>query len=251
MKPGGSTPNQPESSPTRAFWDETAKGIANVIANVSDTWYGEKKIYYSRERENLEKYITPFKYGIGATVFLFINFRITGSRRFQTWRQEWWRKKHRKPTTWNKSNDAKIRQQPPVGFLESKRETEVKEALASMKIFTDFLVSLSVGTSGVLFLLESEKNTMRQDFEQAPLVCGRSVVAEQMCSGMESVANQYHEQLQDSGDDTSLGTFAKFISNCRLRADFEEKERSRLGIRIDKPVVVPYPGLLAQQKDQR
>jgi hypothetical protein len=58
-------------------------------------------------------------------------------------------------------------------------------------------------------------------------------------------------QLEDSSDDPNMTTFAKFVSNCRLRADYEAKARLRQGKAKDEPVIVPHPGLLALTEDQR
>jgi hypothetical protein len=265
MKPGTDTA---AVEAKRAFWDETAKGIANVLANVGSTWYNSATtttttngdtnnnmtaaVYYSRERQNLEKYITPFKYGLGATVFLFLNFRITGSQRFQRWSQEWTRMRKtsrgssKTPSSPSSSPHQQPHQQQQLGYLESKRQREVQTALSSMKVITDLLISVSVGTSGALFILEAEKDTMRQDYEEAPLVAGRSVVADQVCSEMIAIANQYPKanNFYDD-DDPTMKTFAKFVSNCRLRQDYEAKARIRQGKSKNEPIIIPHPGLLS------
>jgi hypothetical protein len=278
MKPGADTA---AVEAKRAFWDETAKGIANVLTNVGSTWYNNATtttttnngdtnnnmtaaVYYSRERQNLEKYITPFQYGLGATVFLFLNFRITGSQRFQRWSQEWMRmrKANRGPPKTPSSSSSphqqphqQQHQQQQLGYLESKRQREVQAALSSMKVITDLLISVSVGTSGALFILEAEKDTMRQDFEEAPLVAGRSVVADQVCSEMIAIANQYPKAnsvflkrddtttTTDDDADPTMKTFAKFVSNCRLRQDYEAKARIRQGKAKNEPIIIPHPGL--------
>jgi hypothetical protein len=138
-----------------------------------------------------------------------------------------------------------------MGYLESKREKQVQNALASMRIVTDLLISVSVGTSGTLFMLEAEKNSMRQDFENSPLVSGRSVVADEMCSGMISIANEHQIPPGLSSNDPTMATFQTFVSNCRRRVEVEEKLRLQRGKAEDEPIVVPLFGLSNKTENQR
>lgn len=222
---------RPQSDVT-PFWDETARGIANVIGKTGETWYGKDSSLYERERANLEHYLSPMYYGLGATVFLFINFRITGSQRFVRWRQSFSQghvqkqSSHRKnvgSSTTEPSSSTSTSTSPAtnfgsVGYLDRKRKADVENALASMRVMTDLLVSTSVGVSGTLFMLEGKKGTMRQDFETAPLVRGRSAVAEEMCPGMMKIASENSiTTTQNIADDKNLTTFLNFVKNCRER----------------------------------
>ncbi|KAL3931250.1 MAG: hypothetical protein SGARI_004257 [Bacillariaceae sp.] len=132
-----------------------------------------------------------------------------------------------------------------MGYLENKRVTERERALQSMKLLTDFFVSISVGVSGALFLLEAKKKDMRKDYEQAPLVAGRSVVADEMCPSLLELyrnnASVRRALEENEGDpehhDVNLASFAKFIENCEKRADCESRIRSERGISKFEPVV--------------
>mmetsp|Transcript_31605 Transcript_31605/g.52746 ORF Transcript_31605/g.52746 Transcript_31605/m.52746 type:complete len:258 (-) Transcript_31605:258-1031(-) len=234
------------SQAKRSLWDETAKGLGNVIGNINDAWYGEQAVYYTRERERLEKYIPPFRYGASATLFLFFSFRVTGNPNFQRWRRGIWERL--RPTKLETAPPQK-HQTPataPMGYLETKRKTEVEQALKSMKFLTDFLVSLSVGTSGTLFLLESKKDDIRIDYEESPLVPGRSVVADEMCPGMLQLYQNHSSVrhiLVQGQHDPNLATVATFVKNCQKRANYESKIRQEQGKSEDEPIIVPYTGL--------
>jgi hypothetical protein len=252
-------------------------------------------LQYQRERQQLEKYVTPVKYGVGAALFLFLNFRITGSPRFQAWRQDWvaqWRRRQNNNTTnitaWEQVGNQKghrikdpstgiiLRQthgrttRPPPsphlpgGYLENKRERDVKAALSSMRLITDILVSVSVGTSGTLLLLQAHEDSMRHDFEEAPLVAGKSVVAEQMCGPfLALMTNKNVDEKRmvlldnnnlnnNDNDDPNMITFSNFIANCRLRRDFETRIRTDEGLSSDDvPVSIPFPGLERHQTMMR
>lgn len=245
------------SSVKRRLWEETVQGFGNVLGNLGEAWYtGSDAVFYSRERERFRKYIPPFQYGLAATVFLFVNFRITGNPRFQEWRKEIWRRfrseslPKQTPTT-----------PPPVtGYLEAKRREDVRKALQSMKLLTDGLISLTVGISGALFLLEAKcGKDIRSDYETAPLVAGRSLLADEMCPGMleahrsdpnvrkvlvaQAKSERVINELQ-TGDPT-LATFATFIENCQRRENHAARLRDeRRSFQSENgPVLIPHTGV--------
>lgn len=126
--------------------------------------------------------------------------------------------------------------------MEKQRNEKEENAMRSIKALTDILVSLSVGTSSILILLDAEKETMRQDFEQAPLTMGRSLVADSMCHEMMETSKQF-TSLPPS-DDANFVTFTQLVANCQLRQQQESKVRHDLGIMTsEEPVSIPYPGL--------
>jgi hypothetical protein len=259
----------------KLLWEETGKGIANTLAHLRTKWYGDEAVYYQRERERLEtKYLPPFWYGAAATAFLFVNFRVTGHPAFQRWRTRIWpsstsstTKMGVRETPITKINNATTSQpiqsnpstagtssspapaSPPVmmGYLETKRKTEIEKALKSMKFITDMLVSISVGISGTIFMLEGKRKYMRKDFEEAPLVSGRSVVAEQMCPDVLKVVSLDQEESsatqQMKRKDSNFATLMTFVGNCRKRSEYEKRVREKQGLQSDAPVTVPYSGL--------
>ena len=238
----------------RLLWSETAEGLGNVMGNIRSTWYGDEAVFYSREEERLRKYIPPFQYGLAATVFLFLNFRVTGNPGFQKLRQNVWQRV--RPSSSSTTSPTTGIPPPQQGYLETKRKTQVEEALKSMKFLTDFLISLSVGTSGTLFLLEAKKEDMRIDYEDGPLIPGRSILADDMCPGMLKLYQtdpsirqvledneRKKEQRKWEQSDHNLVTFSTFIHNCTKREDYESKIRKEQGKSENDPISIPHTGL--------
>lgn len=129
----------------------------------------------------------------------------------------------------------------------------MERALNSMKLLTDLLVSISVGISGIIFMLvEGNRDNLRQDFEEAPLVAGRSVVAEQMCPELLKIVSLMQQESQETHDaaakDPNLATLLTFVSNCRKRADYEDRVRRERGLPDGATVMVPYSGICLEEK---
>ena len=253
----------------KLLWDEAARGIANAMAHIQSTWYGDEGVLYTNERERLgPRYLPPFCYGASATLFLFLNFRILGHPSFQSWRKQVWQgvslPKNRsssikssmppkpKPTPPSSSLSSPPSHQPPMpmGYLERKRKSDIEKTLQSMKLLTDLLVSISVGISGTIFMLEGKRKYMRKDFEEAPLVPGRSVVGEQMCPlflkavSLEQETSNEAQEMKEN--DPNMATILTFVGNCRRRAELEKKIRQDRGLKDDVPVTVPFSGFEEQ-----
>jgi hypothetical protein len=245
-------PKQPTIDAAKsAYWHVAANGFMGFFSHLHSTWYGQEALHYRFERETLSRYVQPFYWGMGATVFLFVNFRVTGSARFLKIRQEWWnqRRPQRQPTPAKPSNTTSKPEKEWTSHLEKQRNEKEENAMQSIKALTDILVSLSVGTSSILLLLDGEKETMRQDFEQAPLTMGRSLVAESMCHEMMETSKQF-ASLPPS-DDANFATFTQLVANCQLRQQEESKIRYERGVTSEEPVSIPYPGLRYLSKPNR
>jgi hypothetical protein len=227
-----------------AYWGVAVDGFVHLIGNLPSTWYSKEQKQYQFERAKLQKYISPFQWGLGTTIFLFLNFRVTGSARFQAWRKQW-RPKPSVTTTTTKQPS------PPVwqSSLEKQRTEREQAAMASIKTLTDVLVSLSVGTSAVGLLLDGEKENMRQDMETAPLVAGRSVFSDVTCPNMIKTYDMFEAATklptkEEQVTNANLRTFLTITQNCRLRKTQEDLLRQRLGKGKDEPVFIPYPGVV-------
>lgn len=267
------------SNVKRRLWEEALDGLGNVVGNLRAVWYtGDEAVFYKREEQRLNKYIPPFQYGLAAFAFVFVNFRVTGNPGFQKWRKRIWERTRPTPSsetkTMLKASQQRQRQEPKLhpsfhkppptmGYLETKRKHDVEKALKSMKYLTDFLVSLSIGTSGALFLLEAKcGKDLRIDFEEAPLVAGKSLVADEMCPGMlelyrsdprlrkvfEDNSSQEHRAWEASTFDPNLQTFSTFINNCKKRKDHESRlqmeQKQQQGNQVKSgAIVIPYTGV--------
>lgn len=252
------------SAAKRSLWDETGQGLANALMHARSAWHGEEAVFYTRERDRLGSYLPPFYYGMAAATFLFLGFRLAGHSRVQEWQRRslwnrWWKSTNESKQSVKQATVAKTtstsyvstpaQPAPVMGYLETKRIREREQALQSMRVITDFLVSISVGFSGTLFLLEAKRHHMRSDYETAPLVPGRSVVAEHMCPGMLALYQDnlsVQQVLRRNGTsaaalkDHNLTSFAMFLQNCQKRRDVEERIRIEQQRSQHEPVDVPY-----------
>ena len=88
---------------------------------------------------------------------------------------------------------------------------------------------------------------MRKDFEQAPLVSGRSVVADEICPPFLHIAESYKKKNPDvkpnDNDDVNLRSFAKFTENCSRRRDLESRIRTERKLPLETPVPIPLLAL--------
>lgn len=240
------------------LWYETAEGFGNVLGNIRSSWYGVEGVFYTREKERLRKYMPPFQYGLASSVFLFLNFRAISNPVFQKWRKNVWQRIRPSSTTNNTTGASQQQQQQQhgIGYLQKKREIRTEEGLKSMKVITDLLVSLSVGFSGTLFLLEAKKEDIRIDYEEAPLVAGRSLIADEICPGMLKLHRSNpsirqvledtklkKEQRKWEQSDPSIVTFETFLQNCKKRSDYESKIRKEQRKSEKFPILIPHTGL--------
>jgi hypothetical protein len=244
------------SSVKQSLWDETGHGLVKVLANVGNTWYGDHAVYYTRERERLGSYLQPLYYGAAATVIILLGFRISGHPQVKQWRQRIWEqfryKKRSESSSTTLSHSIELSKKtsttvPPSASwygkysLEPKRITEPEEVLPStnrLNIITDFLVSISVGLSGTLFMLQAKRNNLRNDYEMAPLVPGQSLVADQMCPGMlrlcrekETVQHvlRRNEQSAPALQDRNLVSFLyEIVNNVSTMKRGYERNRASL-----------------------
>ena len=241
--------NNPPTQPTidaakSAYWHAAANGFTGFFTSLHSTWYGQDALHYRFERETLSRYVQPFYWGTAATVLLFINFRVTGSTRFLKVRNEWLSQRRQPTTPVKPASNTKSKSEPKewTSHLEKQRNEKEENAMRSIKALTDILVSLSVGTSSILLLLDGEKETMRQDFEQAPLTMGRSLVAESICHEMMETSKQFISM--PPSDDANFVTFTQLVANCQRRQQEESKIRNEKGImNSEEPVSISFPGL--------
>jgi hypothetical protein len=237
-----------------SLYSAAVDGMFETIYYSRSKWNGPDAAVYAREKEAFQRYVNPFFVGVGTAAFLFLNFRVTGSRRFQQMRQEWSRKRKVGENNYMQSHNQEAppnglspRQQPQqqhewMSHLERKQLEREAQANSSTRLLTDFLVSLSVGTSGTLFLLDAEKETFRKDFEDAPLVCGRSLVSDTTCPKMLEVVEKFPLEPKLYAENSNLESFHKFVINCQLREDYEKELRLKLGKNSNEKMEIPYPG---------
>jgi len=123
--------------------------------------------------------------------------------------------------------------------LDQKAEKKTELVNEAVRLPTDIIVSLLCGASSVAWL--SNSTQLKKDFAEAPLVSGKSVIYECICSEMEDAL----DPAVHPGDDDMLLTFQMFARNCRTRSEYiRAKERDG----VARPDVVPYPGLDGERR---
>ncbi len=157
---------------------------------------------YEEELSLIRPHFKPIVWGFGSSVAVFISFRFNRSGAFM------------------KSGGLLQRMSAVKNTLENQKMT-MKESLFSLP--GDLFLSTMIGLSTAIFL--SDFSRIKQDVERIPLVKGRSLVADELCTDF---VLQYNRMFfnsekklveQNKKIDQSLITF---ILNCKKRKEVEE-----------------------------
>ena len=224
-----------------SFWRFGASGLVKLIDHAPSTWKGPEQRFYRVEKELIVEHATPFYWGAVVSGVLFLTFRVSGSRRFIQFRENFFRRRptaHREPTN-VKSEEAHRRWRSYID-----RQTEEKEEIirSSLSLPTDIIVSLMCGCSSAAILFDTAK--FQKDLVRAPLLPGKSLVHSYVCRDVVQAyadCEQLDSDVFSEAKDPLLRTFNAFAMNCKNRAAFIERRRA---FGDDRPDVVPYPGLL-------
>lgn len=231
--------NENQTQPSDAYKDEL-RGRELELAQIKaeqSFWYiavmnfprivgkhclGILPITYYAEHEVVLKHSTPFLLGIGSSVLILTTFRMTGKAWFQRFRHV---HLFRNP------------EPPPMKlFLEEEQKQR--------SFFVDFLFSALFGAWAISYGFKPKE--MRREVQDAPLLPGRSLIAESMCSDLMLAHQKYPPEIFEriERDDTVLDVFDEMVLNCKVRTRFEKLARRRNGWSDDHPVIVQEPGLL-------
>jgi hypothetical protein len=214
-----------------AFWKAAKEGASRLVDEAS-TWSGPDARFYRAEGRVVMEHISPLYWGLATGSFLFITFRIAGSKRFQTYRDLYL---YGAPVPHNPPSSTK---QQWKSLLD--RQTEEKADLASdlTRLPLDLFVSILGGCSSILWLSKPEK--LQNDFIASPLTPGKSLIHSCVCPVFEEAYNKQDESVFEGGGGVEmLTTFDAFVKNCRIRSEFIQRQAAQ-GNQSD---VVPYPGL--------
>ena len=227
-----STRKARQTSAMEAFWSATKEGASRLL-DEAPVWRGPDARFYRREAAIVMEHVTPLYWGLAAGSFLFVTFRISGSKRFQMYRDAYLYGKAM-PTT--PVNDPTKQQWKSL--LE--RQTEEKAELANelTRLPFDIFISIMGGCSSVLLLSKPDK--LERDFVAVPLVPGKSLIAKTMCPPIQQVYERQDLRVFEGSDAGLLQTFRGFAENCRIRSEYIQQQTQRGEARPD---VVPYPGL--------
>jgi hypothetical protein len=219
----------------KAFWKVASSGFWRLLDQAPPLYSSPTAgRFYRHERALFALHAEPFYWGAFTTIFLFLTFRVSGSRFYSRFRESLSAKKSAPP------------QQRPQWKSYSERlaaQTKVEQR-DLYELPMDILISLCCGGSAVLWLLPRAK--IQSDFVAAPLQPGKSLVADLLCPEMDQVLRRAVDPRILTPDvvadkDDSLALFLAFCQNCRTRQEFIAHQQ-QLGT-LRRPEVIPYPGL--------
>lgn len=181
------------------------------------TAWQEKSDDYSSELKILRQHCTPFIWGVGTSLTLFLTFRIskyTGKFiGFNKSGQMLWENLERK---------KKLK----AAGIFNQQESQMQEGLS---IPSDLLLSLFGGISTSLFLLEGDK--VMEDVSRVPLVQGRSLISDEFCTSFMQEHSKYGEdfwsQSQNTDRNSNVCLLNEFVKNCKKRRNVENYLNNR------------------------
>jgi hypothetical protein len=90
----------------------------------------------------------------------------------------------------------------------------------------------------------TDENEMLRQVASAPLLEGRSVIADEFC---DSLVTEYHRvhppEYWKRVQDPYLQYLGVFCDNCQKRRAYEKQLREETNVSRDVPVSIPYPGV--------
>ena len=126
----------------------------------------------------------------------------------------------------------------------------------------DAIVGAIVGVNVTVYMTRDDRQKAKKMFSNAPLVQGRSGIADQFCSVMVREFQTQEDLLKRRRKETivkepqlpDLAVFLQFIQHCRMRQALEEVIRDNEGIDRREPVELPVaipsvPGSLSKEKN--
>lgn len=211
-------------------------------------WRGPEQSRYRVEREKILTHLRPIGMGFFVTAFCFVTFRVSGSKWWVQIRDTYLRMfsvEGAAATTTTmggrSSTSGLATNRPPAGYMTRQAQTKQDQVRELMQLPLDLTLSVMLGSSAFLLLFDSDQ--LQDDLVQMPLLPGKSLVHECVCTDVVRAVQQAHQQgLLDSADEETKQFFVYFVENCDKRSRFFERQRE-LGHSSD---LVPYPGLVGR-----
>ena len=243
----------------RAFWDIFSDRIYKVFSDLPALWRTSDD--YSEEQKVIKQVTMPFFYSGVASVVIFANLRLIASPSFQKWIGRRDLKVPKQKSNAGEEKRPSNRNQLPQEYKSyltierEKRNEKIQEELNFLSGWPfDFLLSALVGMSFTSFLFTGRNNMdwNRYAFETAPLLPGKSLVAKYMCGDMMNVQDRMTTALRNEVEnDVTLNSFRKFVKNCQLRQEEEERIREELQLNEEDEVMIPLPGIADPEPRQK
>eukprot|EP01083_Nonionella_stella_P073529 198928_1 len=182
------------------FFNIAQEKLVEVTKEKRHKVYSKNAAEYKEELQLIKPHFKPFIWGIGTAITLFASFRLskfTGALRLQ--------------------------QKGGYVFDNLKRnqsKTEQLSGLSSLPI--DLFLSFLAGFSASLFLIDERK--LQQDLSQAPLVKGRSLLADELCADFTKEFKEIPKEFwkkralnESSNKGDSIDNIKAFVHNCQKR----------------------------------
>lgn len=197
-------------------------------------WKSPDAKFYREEKRIIMRHLDPFYTAGFMTMFLFATFRISGSRWFARFRDEFFVSSRAA----SKASNTKPTQEWK-SFLDRQVDERQKMESELLQLPIDLFLSALCGISSILWL--SKPKEILRDLSELPLVSGNSVVHRYACHEFETAYHQLDKDVfEQNVDDNLLRSFHTFVENCRIRSEFI-RSQEREG--ANTPEVIPYPGI--------
>ena len=212
----------------KEFWLLCRKAATTFFDEGPKVWKGDEAKFYRAEKAVVTKHLQPFYHGMLSGCFLFLTFRISGSRWFASLRQRFLGRLS--PTT-PPPGSTNLQTQGVggnhtkyKGFLERKMDEKSALKEEASQLPFDIFVSIMCGLSVAVLLLDRKQ--ILDDFVETPLLPGKSLVHQHVCPD----ALELPLEFMGSNQSEESKYLQALVKNCLLRRKAQ----------ID---IVPYPGL--------
>lgn len=230
------------SSVKNKFWSTLLDGLSNLASDTDRAWYGPCSKDYELEDAMIQKCGQPFLWGAGTTCLCFLAFRIAGNRQFQQLRSRiMGTSTSRKPIAQAPDSNAKQWKSYSERVMEEKKE-KYSDILA---LPTDMALSIMLGIS--IGAINTDPPLLKNTLETAPLLPGRSLIAEHLCPDMTNLFHHVDPAIWEKKDDNVLDTLRTFVDNCRKREEREQEIRQEQDLPDGYAVSIPHPGVLEKE----
>lgn len=189
------------------YWQIVNCKIYSVVKDGvhKKAWNGPNEEKYKQELSILRPHFRPVVWGFGSALAVFASFRASGSVRFMA--------AARSVFGWNRSSNRMM--DNPTNSSNSQRLDKIATLQRGFSIPVDLFLSTLIGCSVSLFL--TDPNKLKKDLERIPLVSGKSLVSDELCSDFIAQYQQYEKSDQIILDEA----LKNFIFNCQKRIDVE------------------------------
>lgn len=115
----------------------------------------------------------------------------------------------------------------------------------SLGLTFDLFLSMWMGASVTMFLTDKEK--MQKGLAKMPLLQGRSIIAEELCSdyirAYQMAESKGFDWKAPHNEYPSIDAITTFVLNCKKRAVYEKRLRRETGKPANEPLSIPSPGV--------